>query len=57
MNFNVFIFLQSLVALACVIGAALSIEVVMRHRWLPLRLVALVVTIVLVACLLALLVP
>ena len=57
MNFNVFIFLQSLVALACVIGAALSIEVVMRHRWLPLRLVALVVAIVLVACLLALLVP
>ena len=57
MNFNVFIFLQSLAALVCVVGVGLSAEVIMRHRWLPLRLVALVVAIVLVACLLALLVP
>ena len=57
MNFNVFIFLQSLAALVCVVGVGLSAEVIMRHRWLPLRLVALVVAILLVACLLALLVP
>lgn len=57
MSFNLHVFFQSFAVFITFAGVIFSIIVVVCHRWLPLRMLAALCSVLLMACMVALLFP
>lgn len=57
MSFNLHVFFQSFTMLLAMLGVVCSILIFLWNNWWPLRIMALLCAIVLMACFLALLIP